>query len=350
MKRKFFLYAFCAFFAFSTTTLTSCLDFLDDDEEYTPEDEDNNTSEEDETAVELPIPASIVDGVRVQELSNDDGEAVLSISYNDDGSINNAIYDGTEYEFEYATDARATSTTGRKLKNITARSTYTEDHGQSHYKTTTKLTAYNFKFNTDGFLVYYKERGSISESYYEINEGSSSSYETINGTYTLAYNSAGRLEHISASGTTTETITEDGETYTEEESSSGTVKYSYVGGSLEQMKIVDEDDEMSYNYEYENSLNNTYNVVTPQLAEGMASFSPVLYILAQMGYLGNASSLLPTKLTFSSIYTDDDGDTDVDTESYTISYNFWETNNKIRSITTSRPGQNPFTYTYGWTY
>jgi len=313
--------------------MTSC---SSDDEEENGED---STGE----AAELSIPSSIVDGVRVSQITTDDGVTALQVTYNDDGSIDKAVYNGMEYDFEYA-DTRATST-GRRLAQVSASYLFTS--GSTHKET---WIANSFQFNTDGFLVTFKEHMTELDSdnenphyYYDEAE-----YRNV---YTLAYNSSSRLERVNLSSSWKDTYIYGDEKDTDSGNDSGAIKYEYNNGYLKQVKIESayDDESFTWTFEYENMLSNTYNVMTPTLAEGMATFSPILYIFASMGYIGNASTLLPTELTYVGVTTDDDGKQDVDTYTKTVSYNFWDTNNKIKDITISQPGYNPYTYNFIYT-
>lgn len=270
-------------------------------------DSDNDNDEpEIGTPVDMPIPSSIVDGVRVADAGN------VKISYNTDGSIKDAELDGTVYEFEY--EGSRASMTGRKLARIVTK--------YSDYNSSDSWQATNFQFNTDGFIV----------SYLEINKTTDEDFwEKTTLHVTVDYNAHGRISSMNVHGDY-EGVDEDGHY---KDRASGSVKYTYTGGSLESSVISDSESTSRYTYEYNLAHSNTYNVVTPQLAMGMAHYSPIAYVFAAAGYLGNASSQLPTKLTYS--YIDHEEPEYSSSDNYNISYRFND-HNRITAITSEANG------------
>lgn len=275
---------------------------------------------------EISIPASVVDGVRVSGISSTDAESSFNAVYNDDGTPASATVAGQTFDFEYSPVTRAAVPTGKKLVKIGA-------HNPEGASETSSWVATNFAFNTDGFVTSYQE---------VINESGKDYSLKVVFLLTFDYNNKGQLQRVGITGT--ESGNEDGESYSEHINTE--LKYVYSGDALKSASNTYEDETISYTYEYETTHANTYNVMTPQLAKGMAVYSPILYALANMGYMGNASSFLPTKCTYHSYSSYDDGDTNYDdTETYNISYTFWD-NNKISSIKTDMPGGTGYTYNY----
>lgn len=84
--RKVFYYF--AGLAFAGCTLTACSD------------SDDDNSGAGTASTEFLVPASIVDGTRVQSVGG------LNATYNEDGSIAKLENNGTTYNFEYGTDTR----------------------------------------------------------------------------------------------------------------------------------------------------------------------------------------------------------------------------------------------------
>ncbi len=277
------------------------------------DDNKDNPDEPTGEAVDLPIPSSVVDGVRVTEI-----QGTLSVDYNADGSINTATVGGQTYRFEYA-DSRAAST-GRKLARIVAK-----DSGDGY---SDSWQATNFRFNKDGFIVGYLE---INEENYE----TFSEKTTLN--VTVDYNSAGRITSMNISGTNSG-VDEDGKySYPVK----GTIKYQYNGGALVSSTLQSPDASNTFTFDYNHPHTNTYNITTPQLAICMANYSPIAYVFAITGYMGNTSTELPTKLTQRYV---DDGESE--TESWDISYTFND-HNAITSITSNIYGS---AYTSSITY
>lgn len=252
---------------------------------------------------EISIPSSVVNGVRVADVSTDgsDEELPVEIEYNEDGTINQATVQGGVYKFEYTTTRSIAARTGRSLTRI-----YLVSSNES-------WEMKNFGWNTDGFLTSYYEEVKM--------EG-----EVAKLTGRLTYNAEGRIAKISISGTSTD----EGET----EHVNANINYTYSGGALTSSSFSALEEYEDFNYTYNSDAHtNTYNIVTPQLGIGMASYSPVLYLLSVAGYIGNASSKLPTSVTEHSYsrYTDGDPDYDESTTNY-LSYSFTN-DDRIKSIT-----------------
>lgn len=303
-------------------------------------DDDGGDGDDDFNAegTEISIPASVVDGVRVQGITADNSEQAVSVTYNADGTISSATTGGQEFVFEY-NDTRSATATGRKLVKIYAKYySFVDDDDHSE-----EWIAYNFKFNTDGFLVAYNEK---------ISDKGEDYYENTLIKATLAYNAHNRIEHLSVSGYTNGWDSEEGK-YSENDGTT-TVYYEYTnGGALKKAWFRNrysnsEEEGANMIYDYAGSAHdNTYNVVTPQLAAGMAVYSPILYILATTGYLGNASAKLPTKYTYESYGNYTNGDPSYhDTSIYNLSYTFWD-NNRIKEIKSSQNGY-PIRFTYSY--
>ena len=293
-------------------------------------DDDNNGGNS--GGEEISIPASVIDGVRVSGISSTDVEGSFSVDYNDDGTPASATVAGQTFDFEYEPVTRAAVPTGKKLVKIGARN-------PEEASVTSSWVATNFAFNTDGFVASYQE---------VINESGDGYSSKVVFFLTFDYNNKGQLQRVGITGT--ENGIEDGERYSEHISTE--LKYVYSGDALESASNTYDGETISYTYEYGTDTHaNTYNVMTPQLAKGMAVYSPILYALANMGYMGNASAFLPTKCTYRSYSDYGDGDPDYDEkEEYDISYRFWDDNSfdKIRDITTTMP--NGYGYTYSYTY
>lgn len=296
-----------------TCTMSSCSDD-DKDEPQLPAEEETNLS-----GTAISIPASVVDGVRVK-----DNGSGLAITYNADGTIDNANLYGTTYRFEYA-DSREATPTGRKLVRITA--SYTDGDEQEKWEAT------NFSFNTDGFIASYLEKS-------EERSGSNGDYDKTVIHATCDYTAAGRIKSIGLVADFTQC--EDGQTHTYHESTS--VSYTYNGGDLASSSVSDGEMTNRLTYGYDLASTNTYNIVTPQLAYGMANYSPIAYIFAVSGYLGNASANLPT--SFTQDYIDHEDPEDSSSESFGISYTF-DSANRIKSIICDADG---YTYTTNMTY
>lgn len=299
------------------------------------DDDDDGGDDFNAEGTEISIPASVTDGVRVQKITADDSDMAVNVEYNEDGTISSATTGGQEFVFEYGSTRGATPT-GRKLVMIKAKNLY------DPYDDDEEWTAYNFTFNTDGFIVGY------TENIKDKGEGYSDD-TTLKAT--LAYNAHGRIESLNLSWRT-KGWDEDEGNYSENGSTKMNYKYTN-GGALKESGFTDSDSEtVKMIYEYDTDAhNNTYNVVTPQLGKGMAIYSPILYVLAVTGYVGNASSQLPTRYTYDSYSDYTDGDENYhDTYTMNLEYRFWD-DNRIRTVTESRDNyEYPITSIYTYSY
>lgn len=256
------------------------------------------------------VPPSIVDGMCVAGITTTDSNSAISIDYNDDGSINSATMQGLTYNFEYS-ESRA----DKKLIRVKAYIKYSDDGEEVEYNWTSE----NFVEGTNGFVISYTTKANYSAS--EPGYAESSEIE-LNAKIT--YNADGRITSMKQTGTQSYTDTEDG-------SGSGncdyTIEYSYNNGMLTSSTGIYHDayDEVGWvkqavDYGYDGSAHaNTYNIFTPQLAEGVAQIDPVAYILCICGYLGNASTMLPTSAT--TFYQESDWESAND-EVYEMEYSF----------------------------
>lgn len=239
------------------------------------------------SATELPIPSSIVDGVRITEVPG-----VLDAEFNTDGSIKAVNYDGEVYRFEY--DGSRAASTGRKL----ARIVMTDTEGDTSWE------AYDFRFNNKGFV----------ESYTEVSEEKGYDWwEKSTLKINVSYNGQGQVSSMNVNARTEGY--EDGDKYNE--SAKGKVNYSYSNGCLVKSEVKDREGTISYSFDYTDAPRNRYNLVTPHLASAMGFFSPVASIFAMTGYLGNSSSNLPTTMTY--LYQDDE---DTEKDVIKMSYEF----------------------------
>ena len=247
------------------------------------------------------IPSSVVDGVRGAGISAPYGDD-LSVSYNSNGTINYFVVSELTYNFEYDDNDNSP-----KLKRI-----YTEYEEDGEFYS---FESKNFKHNSSGFVTSYDIVAKYSDEY-------SSGTESINSK--VKYNADGQAVSISASGTAT--YTEDGESYTEKGSYS--IKYTYSGSNLTSATGDWGDGESSVaNFKYDSNNVNTYNIFTPQMSVAMGQADPIAYILAYLGYLGNASKMLPVEMSTTDI---GEGHTP-DTETYDISY-IYDDSNRVEEI------------------
>lgn len=272
------------------------------------DDEDGGVNND---GTEIGIPSSVVDGVRVSGVTTDNSESAISIDYDSDGMVKSATVGGQKFTFEYADDTRSEAAPKRRIKRISSK---IESDDYYFY-----CEATNFKINTDGFVASYLEK--VTEKY----DGDS---EEITANLTFSYNSAGRIERIG--GSSTWTAVEDG--VPDSGYGGGSVNYVYNGGALEKSGYSYDGYGVEWTYEYDHAHTNTYNVFTSELAYGISMMEdPILYALAFMGYVGNASSLLPTKAVYRA-YSNIPDDYDYK-YIFDISYTFWD-NNRIHTITT----------------
>lgn len=271
-------------------------------------DDDNDGPKDPSEGAELSIPSSVVDGVRVQS----DGSGI-NISYNADGSIEKATFNGIDYKFEYA-DSRAATSTGRKLVRI------------SSYGDGFETEATNFKFNNDGFIESYTEKSEERDKY-------SGDYDKVTVKVKCSYNDDKRIRKMDLSSDTEEKYDGETEKYHQET----TLNYKYSGGNLMESSVTGFDATNTVKYEYASNQVNTYNIITSQLAYGMANYSPMAYIFAITGYLGNASANLPSKMV--SEYVDREDPSDIYSETHTVDifYTF-DDKHAIESITSNVDG------------
>ena len=277
-------------------------------------------------AADLYVPASIVDGVMLSGIETNDPDNSFVATYDADGAPVYATVDGRTFHFEYQAGTRAAATpTGKKLVMIAARDTLPDEYEASHVAT-------NFAFNVDGFVA----------SYQEITTESGPGY-TMKSTafYTFTYNNKGQIQRVGITGSYTETSDEE----TVSEPVRSELLFEYSGDALSRVRNTYDGETVEYLYEYATDTHaNTYNKMTPQLATGMGVLSPVMKSLANMGYMGNASAFLPTKYTYHAFSDYADGDPNYeDTESFDISYRFWD-NNRVRSISSSQNGVERYRY------
>lgn len=269
------------------------------------DDEPNDNDDEiDAPAVELPLPSSIVDGVRVESIPG-----LIDISYNSDGSIDKVDYDGSTYEFVYE-GSRATQT-GRKLVMIKSKRTNLDDDEKEEGYSDSWI-ATNFEFTEDGFIAAYQERNKQKWATTGAWE------ETIVQVYvSYGYYKEGSLDrHITGLNASGYGKFFDPEEGYETAQGKYSIDYFYKGLNLERTRF-EAGDENEKNvtettYKYSNlSYPNTYNCTTPQLGIGMAGgFSPIAYIFATLGYLGFPSANLPEEFTSRSWETDWTGNID----------------------------------------
>lgn len=284
-----------------------------------------------ETSTPISIPASVVDGVRISKLTNSDGSDALEVTYHNDGTIDKAVMNGQTFDFEYEPSTRGAVATGREIKRITCK-TYESDGEGDHDSGTWVLTG--FQFNTDGFLIGYHEEYTLDEVWDDEHLRTRGRHNC-----TLNYNAKGRLLSNHYSGSWSDSEGEGGNV-------DNTLEFTYKGDVLEKAFISDTDEDgtetITFSFGYNStSPSNYYNIMTPQLAASMSIASPVLYLLAMTGYLGNASATLPS--SFSRIDTSSDGGTDSDT--YTLTYNMWD-NQRVKDIIMMRGG---YQYAF-WNY
>ncbi|MDE5880480.1 MAG: hypothetical protein K2H60_02015 [Muribaculaceae bacterium] len=235
---------------------------------------DNNGS-----SVMLPIPASVVDGVRLAKVGN-----IVNVSYNSDGSIAKAKIEDVSFEFEYAT--RAGESTGSKLQMIVVKNSWDYD----------KIVATNFAFNTDGYITKWMEKlEAEDEDYWE--------KATIN--FTTDYNAAGQISQLNFSGKSEYYDPEDGH---QTESGKGFVKYNYQGEKLISSTYdIPDEGKSVFSLGYDLAPANTYNIAPAPLYEvmGHGAVSEIANLFAMLGFLGKPSSHLPTSYSYSvDDYTD----------------------------------------------
>lgn len=228
----------------------------------------------DDSATMLPIPASVVDGVRLTGMGN-----IGSVNYNPDGSISQAVLNGVRFDFEYVA-SRAAVSTGSKLQKIVVHNSREE---YDEYE------AYNFSFNTDGYIAKWEE-------YMEYDGGDEYGKATL--TYTTDYNASGHIQKLNISGSSEYYDSEDGH---ETEPIRGAVEYKYLGGKLMSSSYYIPDEGLSeFFLGYDSAPENTYNIAPYPLSEvmGHSLLSEVADLFAFLGYLGKPSSHLPTSCSY----------------------------------------------------
>lgn len=225
-------------------------------------------------ATTLPIPASVVDGVRLCGMGN-----IASVDYNPDGSISQAVLNGVKYDFEYAA-SRTSESTDSRIKRIVV---YNGIEDYDIYE------AKNFSFNTDGYIVKWNE-------YMEYDDGDE--YGKTNVTFTADYDASGRISKLNISGSSEYYDSEEGH---ETEPVRGSVDYKYLGGKLISSSCYIPDEGLSeFSLGYDSAPENTYNIAPYPLCEvmGHGSLSYVANLFAVLGYLGKPSSHLPTSRSY----------------------------------------------------
>ncbi len=226
------------------------------------------------SATMLPIPASVVNGVRLSEMGN-----IGSVNYNSDGSISRAVINDIKFNFEYAT--RSVESTGAMLQRIVITNSLYEEYD--------KYIATDFVFNTDGYIAKWSE-------YVEYDDGDE--YGKSNLTYTTDYNTDGRIVQLNMSGKSEYYDSEIGH---ETETHNSYVKYNYMGGKLiSSIYHIPDEGESVFSLGYELAPENTYNIAPYPLFEvmGHGALSEVADLFAMLGYLGKPSSYLPTSRSY----------------------------------------------------
>ena len=211
-------------------------------------------------AAELPIPESIVDGVRVRS------NGLTEYTYDQlTGAPLTAKYQGMPFVFNYA-DTRA-KTTGKQLSSIVMSS------GQEGVT----YNACNFAFNSKGYLT------SMTES---LNYGK----QAITMHFTISYSNdrVTRIKYV-ADGY------EGAEAYFD---------YKWDGKNLKSIDMTDNSGKAEtniYEYDYVDAPNNKYNIWTYDMT-GMLSGGGhyALLFFADLGYLGLPSQALPTIYSYTS--------------------------------------------------
>lgn len=282
-------------------------------------DDEPGTGSESETTTGLSvIPPSIVDGMCVAGIDANDGTSAISFDYNADGSVKSAVVHGVEYDFEYAE-----SRSEKKLVRISAKR-----EGESY-------VAENFVEGVNGFVLSFTEK--ISFNYDDTNE-----WGTAESNVKLTYNAENRVTSMKQTGQE-DYYCFDEEYGTQHETGNYdfTIKYNYSSGVLKSTvgtynDMFGDSEKAIADYSYDavdgvQPHTNTYNLYTPQLAVGVAQYDPIAYVLCIRGYMGNASSVLPTGFTEThEEFTDGESDY-YDSENYIIKYTF-DSINRVKSV------------------
>lgn len=273
--RKVFYYF--AVLAFAGCTLTACSD------------SDDGNFDDGTASTEFFVPASIVDGTRVQSVGG------LNATYNEDGSIAKLENNGTTYNFEYGNGTRAAVSTGRQIKRI-----YANVNGAICEGT-------NFKFNSYGFLT--------AMTFHSRTIDGSNYTEELNLNYALSYDGTGHLTSNKITGNVK--WNEDGESG--DENVNTTVNFTWENGNLTSSSASTNVASVNTTLDYGTEAN-TFNLTTPAMAGviGFMSDDPILTALSMLGFTGNSSAMLPVKLVCK--ITDEDG-TDTDVSNFTYTFN-----------------------------
>jgi len=85
------------------------------------------------------------------------------------------------------------------------------------------------------------------------------------------------------------------------------VNYIYTDGNLTNVSMKNNDAEgtatINTVLSYTGAKENKYNITTLEMAGAMVTYSPIMAIMGMLGYLGNASATLPTKLVMTNTIT-----------------------------------------------
>lgn len=260
--KRFFAYALIA--SVFSMTIVSC--GKDDDKEPS------------QGGTLLPIPVSVVDGVRVASVKMGNTD-FSKCEYNQDGSVASVSLNGVKYDFEYAsTRASSVQYTNSKLESIRI----------SNEEETEK--AYGFVFDDKtGFVTQWTEYGEFRDGSY---------YEKGTGTFTPSYNPEGRISKLTYIGKYEWNDPEEGKG---SESTSAVIHYNYKGGNLvtSTYEIPDEGKSV-FTLGYNNGPVNSFNIAPYPLyyAMGHGEASRVAGMLAYLGYLGLPSANLPTSYSY----------------------------------------------------
>ena len=253
----------CAFIAsVFAMTMTSC--GKDDDKEPS------------QSGTLMPIPVSVVDGVRVTSLKMGNTDFSKFV-YNPDGSVASATVNGVKYDFEYAS-TRAVEYTDSKLVRIVV----SNEDGVAN--------GYGFVFDDKtGFVTQWFESREYSEGPY---------YEKSTSSFTPTYNSEGRISKLEFIGKLEWNDPEEGKG---SESGSGLIQYNYNGTNLVSSSYETPEEGMSvFSLGYGNGPINSFNIAPYPMyyVMGHGEASLVAGVLANLGYLGYPSSSLPTSYAY----------------------------------------------------
>ena len=259
--KRFFAYALIT--SVFTMTIVSC--GKDDDKEPS------------QGGTLLPIPVSVVDGVRVASVKMGNTDFSKCV-YNQDGSIASVSINGVKYDFEYAsTRASRVQYTNSKLENIRI----TNEEGTEK--------GYGFVFDEKtGFVTQWTEYGEYRDGPY---------YEKGSGLCTVTYNPEGRISKLSYNGKYEWNDPEDSGS----EPINAVIHYNYKGGNLvtSTYEIPDEGKSV-FTLGYGNGPVNSFNIAPYPLyyAMGHGEACKLAGMLAYLGYLGLPSATLPTSYSY----------------------------------------------------